>query len=285
MEVRIVDNVSLNMASVLSAAIEHSNDVRIAVAFVSQTGLGMIWDSMATILQAGAYIEFLVGLDLQTTEPDALQSLFELSRHNTKVSLYCYSKANPTGIYHPKLYLMKEDNEVTSVVGSSNLTAGGLKKNMEINVVLRANILDEAISQCYDIYDRLKFHENKIEPDEEYLLLYKELRSCGRKLQGGISRDATLRELRTRFNEKTKSLRRPALTSRDIVGWRRLVYDALPLGEFTTGQMYEYEQQFQQQYPGNSKIKEKIRQQLQALRDKGLVEHVARGHWHKISDL
>src|SRR5438552_3100411 len=121
MEVKIVDNVSRDMASLLSETIEHSNDVRIAVAFVSQPGLKLIWDPMMTILQAGAYLEFLVGLDLETTEHDALQNLFELRRNYGNVSLWCYSKANPTGIYHPKLYLMKAGDEVTSIVGSSNL--------------------------------------------------------------------------------------------------------------------------------------------------------------------
>src|SRR5438045_2896649 len=116
MEAKIVDNISRDMASVLSATIEHSNDVRIAVAFVSQRGLGMIWRPMETVLQMGAYLEFLVGLDMRTTEPDALQDLYNLCRTNTNVALYCYSRVNPAGIYHPKLYLLKDsDDGVTSI--------------------------------------------------------------------------------------------------------------------------------------------------------------------------
>src|SRR5438046_1499687 len=103
MEANIVDNVSRDMVSVLSPAIESSKDVRVAVAFVSQRGLAMLWSSMEAALKAEAYLEFLVGLDMRTTEPDALQNLYELHRGNANVSLYCYSKVNPAGIYHPKL--------------------------------------------------------------------------------------------------------------------------------------------------------------------------------------
>src|SRR5438132_11845414 len=123
MEVRIVDNTSRDrdMASILSQAIEFSKDVRIAVAFVSQPGLALLWSSVEAALQRGASLEFLVGLDMRVTEPDALQNLYKLSHANKNVYLFCYSKANPKGIYHPKLYLLKSDDDmVTSVIGSSN---------------------------------------------------------------------------------------------------------------------------------------------------------------------
>src|SRR5215210_5489958 len=98
MEARIIDNVSRDMVSILSSEIGHSKDVRIAVAFVSQRGLGLLWGSMEVALQAGAYLEFLVGLDMRTTEPDALQNLYQLCRANANASMYCYSKVNPAGI-------------------------------------------------------------------------------------------------------------------------------------------------------------------------------------------
>ncbi len=283
MHVQIIDNANHSLASILPIAIEGSAEVKIAVAFVSRRGLETIESAIQTVLGVGGYAEFLVGLDMQTTEPDALQDLYDLSRASSNVSLFCYSKANPTGIYHSKLYLMKtDDDEVTSVVGSSNLTDGGLKKNMEINVVLRGNILDDAISDAYDIYDRLKFHQNKIEPDDEYLMLYKELKSRGQKLQSGASDDAKLRELRAKFNAKGKSLRSPTPTMRDVVGWRKLVYDVLPPGEFTNEQIFAYEQQFQQRFPDNHNIRAKIRQQLQRLRDMQLIEHLGAARWRKL---
>ncbi len=49
--------------------------------------------------------------------------------------------------------------------------------------------------------------------------------------------------------------------------------------EFTTSDMYAHISDLETLYPGNRHVKEKIRQQLQVLRDSGLIIHAARGQW------
>lgn len=282
MRVQIIDNMSRAMISVLSPAIERSRDVRIAVAFMSKRGLAMIEPSVRLALQAGAYLEFLVGLDRHSTESDALQDLYALSCKSATVSLYCYASLSPAAIYHPKLYLLRIDNEVTSIIGSSNLTEGGLKRNVEANVVIEANIQDEAISDLYSAYNRLKFHPKRIIPDDEFLTLYAELCEREKEQQRKVVHDSSLPKLLASFDEKTRSLRHPTPTNRDLVGWLELVYDSLPDGEFTNQQVYENEPVFQEHYPENRNIRAKIRQQLQVLRDIGLMEHVEKARWRKL---
>ena len=51
---------------------------------------------------------------------------------------------------------------------------------------------------------------------------------------------------------------------------------------FTLDQIYAYENQLKLKYPNNNHIKDKIRQQLQFLRDKGLLDFVERGKYKKI---
>jgi type II restriction enzyme len=51
--------------------------------------------------------------------------------------------------------------------------------------------------------------------------------------------------------------------------------------EFTLSQMYEFEPLLKIKYPENHHIKEKIRQQLQILRDKGLIEFKGHGVYQK----
>ena len=53
--------------------------------------------------------------------------------------------------------------------------------------------------------------------------------------------------------------------------------------KFDLKQMYEFEQQLAVQFPGNKHIKDKIRQQLQILRDQSLIEFSARGQYRKIA--
>ncbi|MGA3145606.1 MAG: hypothetical protein ABSF10_21630 [Verrucomicrobiota bacterium] len=49
--------------------------------------------------------------------------------------------------------------------------------------------------------------------------------------------------------------------------------------EFTTADAYAFERELAELHPDNDHIKEKIRQQLQVLRDAGLLVHLGRGEW------
>lgn len=52
--------------------------------------------------------------------------------------------------------------------------------------------------------------------------------------------------------------------------------------EFSLEQMYKFEAELARRYPNNNFVKDKIRQQLQVLRDKGLVEFISRGKYRLV---
>jgi len=55
------------------------------------------------------------------------------------------------------------------------------------------------------------------------------------------------------------------------------------LGEhFNLSDMYSFESELAQKHPNNNFIQPKIRQQLQVLRNKGLIEFVAPGIYRKL---
>ncbi|MCK6611607.1 MAG: restriction endonuclease [Bacteroidia bacterium] len=58
--------------------------------------------------------------------------------------------------------------------------------------------------------------------------------------------------------------------------------DEIKSTTFSLNEIYQFEAQLQLKYPNNNFIKDKIRQQLQMLRDKGLIEFVGRGIYRKI---
>jgi HKD family nuclease len=256
--------------------------VKIAVAFVSRQGLATIEPAIQTVLKAGGYAEFLVGLDMQTTEPEALRRLYELSCEAANVNVYCYAALAPAVIYHPKLYLIRAGDDATSIVGSSNLTDGGLRRNYEVNAMFTGDLDDEAISGSYGIYRSIKFHPNGRVPDEDMVLKYSavfEGESAGKRK---VARDSSVSKAKAEFKEKFKALPHPKPTRRDLAGgWLELVYDAMPSGEFTNEQAYAFEQLFQQRYPENRNIRAKIRQQLQTLRNMEFIRQLGRGRWQK----
>ena len=73
--------------------------------------------------------------------------------------------------------------------------------------------------------------------------------------------------------------------SKDAKGWVLDVMNCVDLikkEQFTLDELYKFEQKLKSKYPKNNFIKDKIRQQLQILRDKGIIEFVGRGNYKKI---
>ena len=82
--------------------------------------------------------------------------------------------------------------------------------------------------------------------------------------------------------QRTLSLRTSKMESR---GW---LLDVLGCVEkistdcFTLDQVYAFSKELQRKHPTNNFVKDKIRQQLQYLRDKGFIEFTARGRYKKV---
>ena len=81
---------------------------------------------------------------------------------------------------------------------------------------------------------------------------------------------------------KTEFLRGSKLDAR---GWTLDVLNCVNMIEnkdFTLEQIYRFEELLAEKHPDNHHVKDKIRQQLQMLRDNGIIEFTGRGHYRKI---
>lgn len=90
------------------------------------------------------------------------------------------------------------------------------------------------------------------------------------------------REVVNQFFNKTLFLRQK---SSDAKGWLLDIMkcvDEIKTDIFNLDEIYRFEQKLKLKYPNNNFIKDKIRQQLQILRDKGIIEFVGRGKYKKI---
>lgn len=83
------------------------------------------------------------------------------------------------------------------------------------------------------------------------------------------------------FN-KTTFIREKTL---DAKGWILDVLNCIekiPTREFNLKDVYNFEKELMSKHPDNNHVKDKIRQQLQYLRDKGLIEFSGRGTYKKL---
>ncbi len=176
MRITIADNENNKLIDVLKESFTNAIEAKFSVAFLKYSGLSLIKSDMNNILKNNGKVEFLVGLDFRTTDPDSLFELKSLQKSNPNLKCFCFSEPNKSSVFHPKLYLVKNNNkEVTAIVGSSNLTNGGLSKNVELNIVFNGIETDSEILQLINFYLRMRLQESVFEPSLDYIESYRKI--------------------------------------------------------------------------------------------------------------
>ncbi len=99
-----------------------------------------------------------------------------------------------------------------------------------------------------------------------------------------IVRDAIIQDRQAVLNQwrKTAFLRDESGTARSwLLNVLKCVEDVGKV-EFTLAEIYEFESRLSGLYPMNRHVRQKIRQQLQVLRDQGFIQFLGSGHYRKI---
>lgn len=104
--------------------------LNIAVAFAKNSGVLRIKDSIERFRERGGKVNVYVGVDLGGTSYEALTNLL---LHTDSLSVV-HSEKGQT--FHPKIYHFIGKDKGLAVVGSHNLTAGGLWTNFESSVLI-----------------------------------------------------------------------------------------------------------------------------------------------------
>ena len=104
--------------------------VNIIVAFAKNSGVLRIKDALDRFRKRGGTVNIFVGVDLGGTSYEALSSLF---LHVDSLYVVHSERAQT---FHTKIYDFVGDEEALIIVGSHNLTSGGLWTNFESSVFL-----------------------------------------------------------------------------------------------------------------------------------------------------
>ena len=105
---------------------------RAAVAFVKRSGTRHIETALAAFSRIG-HIEIIVGIDHRGTSSEGLQDLLDAVSPRGRVSVF-HNRLPFT--FHPKVYLFKSPTDADVIIGSGNLTEGGLFTNYEAAIRL-----------------------------------------------------------------------------------------------------------------------------------------------------
>jgi len=144
----LVRNDNKEHTKILKKMLNNAQDVYIAVAFLKLSGLDLIKEDIEKILNENGNINFIVGLDLYVTEPKALYELFDLCQLNTKLKIFLYSSKSST--FHPKMYASRRSDKSFVLIGSANLTNGGLSTNVEASIYNKND--DSLFEECKEFF-------------------------------------------------------------------------------------------------------------------------------------
>jgi len=141
--------------------LEGIQTIKFMMAFVNLDGLNLFKDSLEKFYDNEGTIEFIIGLDNGITTYEALKYL----RTRFPIAgLYMFQDQSPRIIFHPKI-IIAEGKEVTiCLIGSANITHGGLYSNFETAIVLEVDNQDKNLTSLLEIWETFKNPRSPLTP-------------------------------------------------------------------------------------------------------------------------
>lgn len=110
--------------------------VIVSVAFVNLGGVELLEDKLLTYKDKTTAF---IGIRNDITTIQGANRLFDLG-----VKLYTVDTGTRRVIYHPKIYLVRGTHQAKLIVGSANLTPGGMNNNIEAGIVVECDLGNDA---------------------------------------------------------------------------------------------------------------------------------------------
>jgi HKD family nuclease len=133
----------------------HCNQIDMAVAFLKDSGYQSIRSTLVEFLKRGNRVRIIVGLSgYCITDPEPLEDLLAVKdrlKRKRLLGLKYYSNTQ----FHPKILILRQNDVVNAIVGSSNFTQGGWGGNVEANVLIEGTIADQVIKDIILFFNKL----------------------------------------------------------------------------------------------------------------------------------
>ncbi len=171
MEVRMVfqpfdDCLSLYDALVSALDDERLTDLSVVVAWAKESGLQRIRPDLRAFRARGGKARILLGIDADGATFEGLYAAID-DFNEARVLFNANSRT-----FHPKLYMITGKTASVVIIGSGNLTKGGLLGNYEAGMYLELDLSDDADAQ---IHKAVTHYIKRLQDDGTTRLLDKDL--------------------------------------------------------------------------------------------------------------
>lgn len=105
-----------------------------------------------------------IGISFNHTHPDAINFLLKMK---TDIKIYDDIRE----LFHPKIYVFKNNKEYAVFIGSSNFTYGGFHENIEVNILYEGVPNTNEINEINKLEQQIqKWHQsnNSFKPDKKW---------------------------------------------------------------------------------------------------------------------
>jgi HKD family nuclease len=217
--IRVLDSVSYPLQAVIRQRLAAAKSVSMAVAFLRESGLKAIGESFLRFLDKGGALEGIFGFDHAFTEAAALTQMAEWAEAHSRCQFFVYasSTVDEGANYHPKLYIIREPEVTHVVVGSSNLTRGGLRDNVEANVLISGAAEKEPVVEAEALYSYVRNRDCVFVPDSDYRATYARLYGICRAGYKKVLNQEELAPLRAELARGETMLPGTVPTQKDLV--------------------------------------------------------------------
>ena len=156
----IINNPKENHLTKVLELFKDADEVWLATAFLKVSGLKLLLPAIKRHLANNKRINIVTGQNFGLTEPDALSELHSLFSLQLNANLYLDKASIKTKIFHPKLFMFKNGNNVDVISGSANITKGGLCDNQEFSVHFNTSYSNSSIVEVNDYFSLITSSEN-----------------------------------------------------------------------------------------------------------------------------
>lgn len=178
MSTSVIQNSDLALGELMRDELDGADKFNVASAFLNSGGLDIVLPAIQRILDNEGEINIVHGADFRISDPPAIERLTALNDRHVRMTYKIHLGWDLTQShrFHPKLYIWTSDYRAyTAVIGSSNLTRGGLLSNTEVNTIMRGDAADTPIAQSLGIFQDILLHPSLVTPSKEFVEKYTQL--------------------------------------------------------------------------------------------------------------
>lgn len=160
MNFNLITNNSKSMLEVIKKSLLDCDEFLFVVSFIRFSGVQILIDVLKKLAEKGVKGKIITSNYMNVTEKKALEKLLELKNIELK-----YFDGEIQG-FHPKTYILKNENNTKIILGSSNISFGGLKSNIEWNNEIIFDKNDKNLEEALNEYDYLWEKSSEYNPDK-----------------------------------------------------------------------------------------------------------------------